>query len=74
MDLRLMGIDAPLFHTLQHIMDTAGDDSDKPCCFVVRLLPAVQSKIEPTTTQYIACKRGCPTAKNKAVMAIKGGH
>ncbi|KAK4355164.1 hypothetical protein RND71_024135 [Anisodus tanguticus] len=30
MDLRLMGIDAPLFHTLQHIMDTAGDDSDKP--------------------------------------------
>ncbi|CAN4118902.1 unnamed protein product [Withania somnifera] len=29
MDIRLMGIDAPLFHTLQHIMDTAGDDSEK---------------------------------------------
>ncbi|XP_060211280.1 17.3 kDa class II heat shock protein-like [Lycium barbarum] len=30
MDLRLMGIDAPLFHTLQHIMDAETDDSDKP--------------------------------------------
>lgn len=24
-----MGIDTPLFHTLQHLMDTAGEDSDK---------------------------------------------
>ncbi|KAJ8564449.1 hypothetical protein K7X08_000909 [Anisodus acutangulus] len=30
MDLRLMGIDTPLLHTLQHIMDTAANDSDKP--------------------------------------------
>nr|XP_016511454.1 PREDICTED: 17.3 kDa class II heat shock protein-like [Nicotiana tabacum] len=29
MDFRLMGIDTPLFHTLQHLMDAAGDDSDK---------------------------------------------
>ncbi|CAN4118905.1 unnamed protein product [Withania somnifera] len=29
MDFRLMGIDAPLFHTLQHIMDAAADESDK---------------------------------------------
>ncbi|CAN4109591.1 unnamed protein product [Withania somnifera] len=29
MDFRLMGIDTPLFHTLQHIMDTVGDDSEK---------------------------------------------
>uniref|UniRef100_A0A1S3X9Q7 17.3 kDa class II heat shock protein-like n=1 Tax=Nicotiana tabacum TaxID=4097 RepID=A0A1S3X9Q7_TOBAC len=29
MDFRLMGIDTPLFHTIHHLMDTAGDDSDK---------------------------------------------
>ncbi|XP_070038662.1 17.3 kDa class II heat shock protein-like [Nicotiana tomentosiformis] len=29
MDFRLMGIDTPLLHTLQHFMDAAGEDSDK---------------------------------------------
>ncbi|XP_050216129.1 17.3 kDa class II heat shock protein-like [Mercurialis annua] len=29
MDFRLMGIDAPLFHTLHQMMDITGDDSDK---------------------------------------------
>ncbi|PHU23682.1 17.9 kDa class II heat shock protein [Capsicum chinense] len=30
MDFRLMGMDnTPIFHVLQHMMDTAGDESDK---------------------------------------------
>ncbi|XP_059286552.1 17.3 kDa class II heat shock protein-like [Lycium ferocissimum] len=29
MDIRLMGLDNPLFHTLHHMMDLAADDSDK---------------------------------------------
>ncbi|KAJ8561263.1 hypothetical protein K7X08_027453 [Anisodus acutangulus] len=29
MDIRLMGLENPIFHTLHHMMDLAADESDK---------------------------------------------
>ncbi|XP_050215643.1 17.1 kDa class II heat shock protein-like [Mercurialis annua] len=60
MDLRLMGIDAPLFQTLHHMMDVTGDESDKTLnapirCYVrdAKAMASTPADVKETADSYV---------------------